>query len=170
MRRGGRRARLGEEQGAHEERVIGQLDDPDLAVETEPAHAKPSRLQRVPVVLGDAVVAVEILERLRAAVELRGARAGKDPDWMLLTHQRARDRGDDQSLAVRFRLGVIGVLDPQDIARELDDRVLEAPSGADEGHAPLPGVADGRERAVHAPVGAGGGDPEAGGPGEARGG
>src|SRR5438132_8963034 len=50
------------------------------------------------------------------------------------------------------RLGVVGVSEPENVARELDDRVLEAASGTDEGNSPFPRVADRRERAVHAAV------------------
>jgi len=47
---------------------------------------------------------------------------------------------------------MIGVLEAEDIARELDDRVLEAASGPDERHPALAREPDGRERALHAPI------------------
>src|SRR5262249_33583237 len=56
------------------------------------------------------------------------------------------------------------VSEPEDGARELDDRVLEATSGPDQWYSPLSRVADGRQRALHAAVGAGRSDPQ---PGEA---
>src|SRR5438132_13183511 len=66
------------------------------------------------------------------------------------------------------RLGVVGVSEPENVARELDDRVLETASGADEGDAALARVADRRERAVHAAVRARRRDPEAAVPGQPR--
>jgi len=56
---------------------------------------------------------------------------------------------------------VIGVSVPEDVAREFDDRVLEAASGADQRDSALARVADGGERPVHAPVGARRRDPDA---------
>jgi len=47
---------------------------------------------------------------------------------------------------------MIGVLDPQDIARELDDRVLKPSARADERHATLSRISDGGERAIHAAI------------------
>jgi hypothetical protein len=47
---------------------------------------------------------------------------------------------------------VIGVLESEDVARELDDRVLEAASGSEERHPALAGEPDGREGALHAPI------------------
>jgi len=61
---------------------------------------------------------------------------------------------------------VVGVPEPENVARELDDRVLEATSGADERNTALARVANGRERAVHAPVGTGRRDPKPSVPGE----
>src|SRR5262245_46777950 len=55
---------------------------------------------------------------------------------------------------------MIGVSEPENVARELDDRVLEASSGAEERHAALPRVPDGRERAFHAAIRARRRDPE----------
>lgn len=78
-----------------------------------------------------------------------------------MADERAGERRDDQLQGVRARLGVVGVSDPENVARELDDRVLEAPSGPDERNSPLARVANGGKRAVHAPVGARRRDPDA---------
>jgi len=56
---------------------------------------------------------------------------------------------------------MVGILDPEDIARELDDRVLEAASGPDERDPALSGEPDCRKRTLHALVGTRGRDEEA---------
>jgi len=56
---------------------------------------------------------------------------------------------------------MVGVSVPEDVARELDDRVLETPSGADQRNAALARVANGREGAFHAAVRARRRDPHA---------
>ena len=57
---------------------------------------------------------------------------------------------------------MIGVLESEDVARELDDRVLEAASGSEERYPALAGEPDRRERPVHAPIGTGRRNEEAG--------
>jgi hypothetical protein len=54
---------LRQEQGRHEERVSGQLDDADLAPVTDPAHAQATRFESREVVAIDPVVAVVVLDR-----------------------------------------------------------------------------------------------------------
>lgn len=49
-------------------------------------------------------------------------------------------------------LGMLGVGDPQHVAGELDDHMLEATAGAQQGHVLGPGVGDGVQRALHTPV------------------
>src|SRR5262245_10759224 len=56
---------------------------------------------------------------------------------------------------------MVGVSEPENVARELDDRVLEAASGPDEGNTALAGVSDGRQGAVHAAIRARRSDPDA---------
>jgi hypothetical protein len=68
---------------------------------------------------------------------------------LLGARERARELGDDRLISVGLDLCVCGALDPEDVARDLDDRALEAASGSDERHAPLAGEADRSERAVH---------------------
>jgi hypothetical protein len=87
-----------------------------------------------------------------SVVELRRSAARFNRDGLLLPDKRARERRDDEPLGIRIRLGMIGVLDLQDIARELDDRVLKPASRADERHATLARISDGGERAVHAAI------------------
>jgi hypothetical protein len=53
---------------------------------------------------------------------------------------------------------VVRVLDPEDVARELDDRVLKASSGPDERDPALAGEAYGGEGTLHAAVRARGRD------------
>jgi hypothetical protein len=55
---------------------------------------------------------------------------------------------------------MVGVLDPEDVARELDDRVLEAPSGSDQRDTPLAGEPDRGQCAIHGAIGTGRRDEE----------
>ena len=71
---------------------------------------------------------------------------------MLRADERAGQRRDNESLGIGGALGMIGVLEPEDVARELDDRVLEAPSRADERDPTLAGESNGGERAIHAAI------------------
>jgi hypothetical protein len=50
-------------------------------------------------------------------------------------------------------LAVVRVLDPENVARDLDDRVLEPPSGAHQRNSALTRVANGRERPFWMDVG-----------------
>jgi hypothetical protein len=160
MRLRGRRAGLWQEQGCQEEGVIGDLDDPDLTLTADPAHSEPALLEPLPVVGVHPVVAVVVLRDLRGSIESGSLCPREDSHRLALTHQRARQRGDDEPFGIGARLGVVGVPEPENVARELDDRVLEATSGADERNPALSRVAYGRERSVHAAVGTGGRDPE----------
>ena len=63
---------------------------------------------------------------------MRGAGIGQNPYLPFLSNQRARERSDYEPLGVGICLGVVGVSEPEDVARELDDRVLKAGSGGDE--------------------------------------
>jgi hypothetical protein len=47
---------------------------------------------------------------------------------------------------------MISVLDPEDVAHNLDDCVLEPTSSAGEGHSALAGMADRGEQTLHARV------------------
>ena len=152
MRRGARGTGLGKEQRRHEEGMVAKFDDPDLAVVPHAAHAQAMRLERVPIGRIHAVVAVKVLDGVIGVIELRRSTARNDSDGLLLPDERARKRRDDEPLGIRIRLGMIGVLDPQDIARELDDRVLKSSSRADERHATLSRISDGDERAIHAAI------------------
>src|SRR5216117_3525518 len=152
VRPGRRRTGLRQEQGGEEERMIGNLDDPDLALAAQPAYPESAGLEQSVVVRVDTVVAVIVLGRLGNAVERRGAAIGEHEDRLRLPDERARERRDNEPPGTGRRLGVVGVSEPENVARELDDRVLEAASGTDEGNSPFPRVADRRERAVHAAV------------------
>ena len=152
----GTRASLRQEESGQKEWVAGQLHDPDLAVPTEPAHHHPAGLQAGPVPWVDAVAAVVVLGAGGGTVERGGPRPRQDGHRLFGPHEGAGERDDRETLRARVRLGMVGVLDPENVARELDDRVLEPPSGAHEGHAALASVADGAEGAVHVPVRTGG--------------
>jgi hypothetical protein len=69
---------------------------------------------------------------------------GKNPYLPLLSNQRARERGDYEPLGVGICLGVVGVSEPENVARELDDRVLKAGSGADERDTAFARISNGR--------------------------
>jgi hypothetical protein len=121
--------------------MTDQLHDADLRVAPEAAHHHPGRLQPGSVGGVHAVVTVVVLDARGGAVEGGGSGTGQDGHGLLRFHERAGERGDDEALRSGVRLGVVGVLDPEDVARELDDRVLEATSGSDERHPALPCVA-----------------------------
>src|SRR5436309_12126689 len=161
MGRSRSRAGLRQEQGGDEEGVLRELDDPDLALRAHAAHPKAARLELQPILRVHPVVAVVGLDGLGHAVEPRGARAWDEDDPLRLPHERARQRRDDESRGVGARLSVVGVSVPEDVARELDDRVLEATSGADQRDSALARVAHGGEGAVHAAVRARRRDPDA---------
>src|SRR5207244_7695402 len=135
---GCRRAGLRQEQGGEEERMIGNLDDPDLARAAQPAYPESAGLEQSVVVRVDTVVAVIVLGRLGNAVERRGAGLGEHEDRLRLTDERARERRDNEPPGTGSRRGVAGVSEPENVARELDGRVLEAASGTDEGNSPFP--------------------------------
>ena len=94
----------------------------------------------------DAVVASIVLESRFGTVECGSPRARNDFHRLLYPNQGAAERGDDEVLGVWVCPGMIGILDPEDVARELDDRVLKAASGADERH---PSLARETDRSVH---------------------
>ena len=152
MRRRARGTGLWKEQRRHEEGMVAKLDDPDLVVSPHAAHAQAMLFERVPICRVDAVVAVKVLDGAIGVIELRRSAARYDSDGLLLPDERARKRRDDEPLGIRIRLRMIGVLDPQDIARELDDRVLKPSSRADERHPTLSRISDGGERAIHAAI------------------
>ena len=152
MRRGASGPGLWKEQRRHEEGMVAKFDDPDLPVAPDAAHAQAMRFERVPICRVNAVAAVKILDGAVGVIELRRSTARDDRDGLLLPDERARKRRDDEPLGIRIRLGMIGVLDPQDIARELDDRVLKPSSRADERHATLSRISDGGERTIHAAI------------------
>jgi hypothetical protein len=132
--------------------MVAKFDDPDLAVAPDGGHAQAMCFERGPIRGVHAVAAVEVLDSVRRVIELRRSAAGDYRDGLLLPDERARKRRDDEPLGIRICLSMIGVLDPQDIARELDDRVLKPASRADERHATLAGISNGGERAIHAAI------------------
>jgi 23S rRNA (uracil1939-C5)-methyltransferase len=71
---------------------------------------------------------------------------------VLLPDERAGERGHDERLGIRARLGMLCACDSEDIPRVLDQYVLEAASGGDERNAALARDRDGAECALHAPV------------------
>ena len=142
--------------------MAGQLDDARLvflrvhARDMEPSCLEVGAEGRV-----HAVAAVVRLVARLAAVELGSQRSGPDRDASLDPPAHVtRERRYCQSLGFRIRLGVVGVPVPEDVAHVLDNDVLEAASGADEGHAALARVANRLERRVHVPIRARRSDPE----------
>src|SRR5262249_54483054 len=99
------------------------------------------------------VIAVVGLGGSPRSIEDRCTCAGLDVYWLLQPHERTGRRRDHELLGPWIRLRVFGVLDPEDVARDLDDRVLEATSRAGERHPALPRMADRREYPLHAHIG-----------------
>ena len=141
-----------QEERGDEEGVSGKLDDPKLAVFTEPAQPESSLFESLVVCGVDAVVASIVLESRFGTVESRRPRARNDFHALLYPNEGAGERGDDEALGLWVCPGMIGILEPEDVARELDDRVLEAASGADERNHSLAREADRRQHTRHAPV------------------
>ena len=146
------RPHLGHEECRHEERVSGELDDAELAVLTESAQPEAGLLERGAILGIDRVAATKVLDGRGDSVERGGPGAGDDEDALLRAGQRAGQRRDDEALGVGTAFGMFGILEPEDVARELDDRVLEAASGGDQRHAALAGKANRAHRPLHAPV------------------
>ena len=132
--------------------MIRDLDQPDLAGLADAAHPEPMSLELPRVVGIHTVVAVVRLDAVGYAVEFGGAGARQDRDRLLLADQGADQRRDDETRGAGARLCVFGVPVPENVARELDDRVLESASRAHEGDATLTRVPDRGERAVHVAV------------------
>src|SRR5262245_59254 len=132
--------------------MIGDLDQPDLAGLTDAADSEPMSLELTRVVGIHAVVAVIRLDAVRHAVEFGGQCAWQDRDRLLLADQRTDERRDDETGSLGARLRVFGVPVPENVARELDDRVLEPASRAHERDATLARDADGSQGAIHVAV------------------
>jgi hypothetical protein len=139
-----------------------QFNDASLTVVAKSAHREAGSFERQMILAIDAIVTAKVLDRQIDAIDRSSPCAPNDLDPLFQADQGARQCRDDEALAIGIRFGVVGVLDPEDIARELDDRVLEAASGPDERHPALAGKSDRRQRALHAHVGTRGRDEEAG--------
>jgi hypothetical protein len=114
--------------------VSGKLDDTKLAVLTEPAWPEPGPLEGLLIGGVDTVVASIVLESCFGTVEGGSPRARNDFHRLLDPNEGAGERGDEEVLGLGVCPGMVGILEPEDVARELDDRVLKAASGADERH------------------------------------
>jgi hypothetical protein len=141
--------------------MVRELDDPDLTCAAETADSQPTRFEPHGVLGVHSVVAIVVLDDLVKTVQFRGRGPGDESHGLRLTHERTGERRDDQPRRRGARFGVVGVSEPENVAREFYDRVLEATSGPDEGDAALPGMANRGEGAAHASIGAGRGDPDA---------
>ncbi len=75
-------------------------------------------------------------------------------DCHLLSRQGAGERCDEQFGGVRVVLGVLGIFDPEDVAGELQNDVLEPATGTQEGDILGPGEGDRRQGPLQAAVGA----------------
>ena len=85
-------------------------------------------------------------------IERGGARARLQADRALDAQQRAGERHDDVRRRLRARLRVLGGGDAGHVARPLQQRVLEAAAGAEEGALALAGDPDRAQGAVHVAV------------------
>jgi hypothetical protein len=75
-------------------------------------------------------------------------------DHVSRSQQRAHEPRHDERGRCGRRLFVLGFLNTQDVARILDQSMLEASSRAEEGPAGFAGETDASERTAHAPIGA----------------
>lgn len=148
-----RRPRLRDKERREKERVSGKFDYANFAVRAGPADNQSGLFKPFAILGIKSVGAIVGLGDKLDAIQRRGQRAFCDRDRLLLAHKRTGQRCDDKVTAHRVSvLFMTCVLDPEDVARELDDRVLKAPSGADERHATLARKADRGDGAVHAPI------------------
>jgi hypothetical protein len=110
--------------------VVRKLDNPHLTVNTDAACDQAARFETVAILGIEAVIAVIRLGDFKGAVERRGAGARNNCDGLQLAYKRASQARNHEGLWLLVPVFfVIGVLKPQDVARELDDRVLKPPSG-----------------------------------------
>lgn len=142
--------------------MCGDLHDSKLAVLSEATQPEAGLLERRVIVGIHAVIAAIVLDSPLDTIQRRSPRARNDRDRLLHPDERAGEGRDDEPMGIRAGLSMIGVLESEDVARELDDRVLEAASGSEERHPALAGEPDRRERPVHAPIGTGRRNEEAG--------
>src|SRR5439155_1714543 len=111
------------------------------------------RLAKTRIARAESVAAVVGLLRAVGAVDPGEPGARHEEYLGRDLHQLARERRDDRRGGVRIRFRVGGAVDAKDVAGVLEQRVLEAAAGAEEGAPVLAGVADGEQRAGLAPVG-----------------
>ena len=111
--------------------MIRKLDNTHLTVSTDAACHQAGRFETVAILGIEAVVAVVWLGDFKGAVERRGAGTGNNSDGLQLAYERASQARNHEGLCpLVLVFFVVGVLKAEDVARELDDRVLKAPSGS----------------------------------------
>jgi hypothetical protein len=133
---------------------VWEFHEADRAVVPKAADREAGLAERRRVVRVYTVVAPKFLDHLRRPVQGRCAGRRRQPHPVGLPDERAGKRRDGKTRRGGGCLCVVGVLDPEDVARELDDRVLETPSGPEKRDAALAGKRGGRQGALHVPVGA----------------
>ena len=119
--------------------MLVDFDDPCEALFVGAGDTETGCLQPWTVLRVETEVAVEVLLHFARAVQRRCARTRHQFDPVRLTDQRACQRGNDEGVAVRGRLGMVGGCQPKNVPCVLDQYVLEAASGADEGDTMLAG-------------------------------
>src|SRR3989475_5750191 len=156
----GARLELGVELAADEPGVVGELDHfHERAVGRQPRAPHPVLGQHVAVGVRYLVAVAVALAHLRGAVHMRDARAGAQlagvgaephsPAHLLDAFLRAHQR-DHRVLAFGLELARVGVGELADVARELDDRRLQAEADAQERQLVLAGPADRFQHSLHA--------------------
>jgi len=157
----GRELRL--EQGRNIETVSGGLDGAYLALRAAGHYGK-ARFHGSPFIVGiDFEVAEEFFGDRVLRIERLQVRAGAQANFrdrayelggaLCAIRDGASDRIDDDVLRSGIVLGAIGIFDPQDVADALDERVLKAAAGSEEGPVAPAGEFDALQHAVKTFVG-----------------
>ena len=125
-RSAGRRLQLRLEQRRDEEGMARQLHHARVAAIVLADDVQSGVLDRVPELRIETVIAVIPLDDAPATVNRRRATGRIEKHGSRFTDERAAERRDDRCGRVGIRFGVIGVANAGDVARILEDRVLES--------------------------------------------
>lgn len=140
-------ARLRHEQRHHVEAMAVEAEDPRLPVGgVDAGHAQAGGLQHAAVLGVQPEPAVVPLDRPIGAPHAPDPRID-EVHLQRLAGERAEQLVDEQAGGAGVVFGVLGVGQAEHVASELDDAVLEAGTGAEEGDVALPRPGDPGQRA-----------------------